>query len=203
MNRNSLSCDESLGYFRSLQAWLDLCFLSNPRVPIAWASVETLIARYFSDGPTAVHEQEIEVAILSSTIEGGSFGVKGTWRRTSPDEVVMAIFQHISNRMDRGADDEELTAWLHFMLTCPAAFVKLPSEDDISWGSSRLRENIETNNTLSRTAVQKVFEIAQRRTELNNVSASDLWEIWNKKWGKHKAPEFPRSSRFPSSRKPT
>ena len=162
---------------------MDLGYISNPRVPIAWASVETLVERYFKNGPEGLTEFDVEIAITAPVIDSGSFGVKGTWRRTSPDELVMAVFHAIAARIDAKASHDELTLWLNALLTTPASFVKLETEAEISWRSSKLREDIESNNTLARTAVQKVFDIAQRRVELGNVSAEALYEVWCKKVG--------------------
>lgn len=153
-------------------------------MPLAWASVETIEHRYFSEGPNGFIENEIEVAILKSAIDGKTFGEKGTWRRTSPDEIVIAFFKAVARRIKDGADEDELHLWKQHMLTVPASFVVLDTEDDISWRASRLRENLEANSTLARTAVQKVFDIAARRAQIGpHCTAKDLHAIWQVKIG--------------------
>ena len=163
-------------------AWLDLHFISNPHIPLVWASVETMQNRYFKK-PGGFADIAIEVGILEAVVDNGDYGLKGTWKRTSPDEVVMAWFKAVAERVGGGAEDDEMNEWLHHMLTTPCTFVKLADETELGWRASKLRENIAANTTLARTAVQKVLDVAQRRAQLGNVSAQRMLDIYTEKLG--------------------
>jgi hypothetical protein len=163
-------------------AWLDLHFITNPHIPIAKASVETMQERYFMK-PNGFAELEVEIGVLQTQLDAGGFGAKGSWMRTSPDEVVIAWFKAVSERIAAGADDAEMLEWLHHLLTTPAVFVRLADANELGWRASKLRENIEANKTLARTAVQKIFDVAQRRIQMGNISAAQMLTVYIAKLG--------------------
>ncbi len=163
-------------------AWLDLHFITNPHIPIAKASVETMQERYFMK-PNGFAELEVEIGVLQTQLDAGGFGAKGSWMRTSPDEVVMAWFKAVLERIAAGADDAEMLEWLHHLLTTPAVFVRLADANELGWRASKLRDNIEANKTLARTGVQKIFDVAQRRTNLGNISAAQMLTVYISKLG--------------------
>ena len=73
--------------------------------------------------------------------------------------------------------------WLQQLLTAPAVFDKLADASELGWRASKLRENIEANKTLARTAVQKIFDVAQRRIQMGNISAAQMLTVYIEKLG--------------------
>lgn len=93
--------------------WLDLMYVSTPHVPLTWASVETMQAQYFDpatcgvpSSPTCWSSLEVEVGILKSHASKKTFGKKGSWKRTSPDEIVMALFKSIADAIRKNEDED-------------------------------------------------------------------------------------------------
>jgi hypothetical protein len=101
--------------------------------------------------------------------------------RTSPDEVVMAWFAAVASDIDAAADVSKLNEWRVHMLTTPVTFIKLPDISEIGWRAAQLRENVQANLTLARTAVQKVFDLATRRQQYGMISPKSMYDLYTSK----------------------
>ena len=161
-------------------AWASPVYTSTPNVPLVWASVETVQKHYFSV-PAGLVKLPLEIAFTASQIDLKDFGSKGSWRRVSPDEVVIAWYKAVADDIRAGGNDDRLSEWLAHLLTTPATFHMVDTEEDIDWLSQQLRENIHANQTLVRTAVQRIFDIINRRNNMNKPTPEEMTALYKSK----------------------
>ena len=75
-------------------AWLDPAYSPCPSIPLVWRTVEQILGHFFQQ-PQNLSDQKIEVAVLECDVQQGRFPNKGSWRFTSAEEPVMAIYHLI------------------------------------------------------------------------------------------------------------
>ena len=124
------------------------------------------------------HTVPLCVGFLTENVEAGALGAPGTWRRTSPEEVLMAFYKAIARDITAGKDPEYLKQWLRHMLTTPMMFTCHQTEADLEWRASQMREDIKQNETLARTPVQRIFEIVQKRKQFNVKTSGEMVKLY-------------------------
>ena len=168
-------------------AWLDWRYTPVENIPIAWSTVKGLQSHHFNGASgNGFAENMIEVPILKDQINVNQFKHKGTWRYTSPTEMIMAFVAGAAAAVTATTGDsqkpgafEELDWFRYQALTAPCLFVVVESEADIEWRSHQIREDAAQNSSLARTPVQRIFDINNRRFKLGtNVTAQQIVDLY-------------------------
>ncbi len=127
-----------------------------------WAAVDSIRSHYFKE-VAGFSDVNLEVPVLKGQLDNRDFGARGTWKHTSPTEIIMAFMAAVAEDIAGGKSVEELQEWRHQMLSAPCLFVLLDKDSDIEWRSQQLREDISQKSNLARTCVQRIFDVNQRR----------------------------------------
>ncbi len=163
-------------------AWLDMLYTPLGGVPISWPCVEGLRKHYFSDVDTChgLADIPIEVPVLASQMDARDVGAKGTWKHTSPTEILMALLSAIASAVTTGADHAVLAKWRYHMTTAPCLFVLVPTTDSIVWRAQQLREDVSQKTSLARTPVQRIFDVVNRREAQGmRISAEAMVKLYS------------------------
>ena len=90
----------------------------------------------------------------------------GTWRMISPEELIHSFLLKLQERIDQGADEEELNQWKKVALSYPAQFEVIQASgsgsgsDELYWEAWRNRQiMIQASDTVKRTARQLCWEV--------------------------------------------
>ena len=173
-------------------AWVNTFYASSENVPVMWSSVEDMVRQYFST-PASMPDNLTLVCAFTDLKELDKFG---HWKRVSPEELPMAWFHKVAQDIDNNAPDETLIEWRNHMLTTPATLHLVDGLDKIKWMACQIREDIESNVTLARTVVQRIYEIIQKRTELKCESSKELHEMYTKHLRMAKSDAAPSTKGF-------
>eukprot|EP00959_Pyramimonas_sp_CCMP1952_P342783 7181263-Pyramimonas_sp.AAC.1 len=114
-------------------AWIDPFFAPCPKVPIAWASVQTIYDAYFKKGKGWGKDLALEIPVLECEIGSDLMKHKGSFKHASPDEIIMAFFQAVADDIRRGAPEETFQNWIYHFQCVPCMFVKVARFEDIEW----------------------------------------------------------------------
>ena len=163
-------------------AWLNAHYTPCPKVPIMQSSVAAMQEHYFSKPAGFTSKIAVEIPVLANQIDDAAFWQsRGQWRHTSPDEILIAFYAAVAASV-RNKDVTGIDAWHHHMLTVAAEFIVVDTEADIDWRSVQLREDIQANTTLARTAVQRIWDINLRRKSLpGKVTPQQIFELYDAK----------------------
>ena len=140
-------------------AWVKTFYTSSENVPVMWSSVEDMIRQHFST-PASMRDNLTVACAFIDLKEIASFG---QWKRVSPEELPMAWFAKVASEIDNGATHERLVQWRGHMLTTPATLHLVDTVDRVRCMALQAREDIESNVTLARTAVQRIYEVMQKK----------------------------------------
>ena len=174
-------------------AWLDPSYSPCPSIPLVWRTVEQILGHFFQR-PQNLSDQKIEVAVLECDVQQGRFPNKGSWRFTSAEEPVMAIYQAISSAIQARHEgegkltDEELRkmddvlfAWREALLQTQVDVIVVDSESELQWMAQQYRENIKQRDYLTRTPVQRIFDLQSKMAQLGpHASTADVLALYNK-----------------------
>ena len=136
-------------------AWVNTFYTSSENVPVMWSSVEDMVRQHFST-PASMPDNLTVACAFTDLKELESFG---QWKRVSPEELPMAWFHKVATEIDNGAPPERLVQWRGNMLTTPATLHLVDTADKLKWMACQEREDIESNVTLARTVVQRIYEV--------------------------------------------
>jgi len=114
-------------------AWIDPFFAPCPKVPIAWASVQTIYDTYFKSGKGFGKDLALEVPILECEVSTNFMAERGTLKHVSPDEIIMAFFMAVAENIRNGVSEDILQNWIYHFQSAPCMFVKVPRKEDIEW----------------------------------------------------------------------
>ena len=93
-------------------AWLDPFYAPCPKVPIAWASVQTIYDSYFKSGKAWGKDLALEVPILECEVSTNFLAERGTLKHVSPDEIIMAFFVAVAEDIRNNAPEENFQNWI-------------------------------------------------------------------------------------------
>jgi hypothetical protein len=156
--------------------WHDPLFAASHNIPTMWSTVEELREFYFSS-PAGFVKLPIELGVTQAQIDAKDFGLIGTWKRISCEEIIMSWFAAVAADVRAKKKDEVMRVWLTHLLTAPATFYRV--DQDIAWLAEQKRENYKTNVSLSRTTVQRIFDLNNRRMAIGaKTTPSKLFEIY-------------------------
>ena len=157
--------------------WADVFWMPAIKVPIVWSSVAELMNYHFKE-PSSIPAGSLEVGITRQEIDAKDWGKPGTWKRVSAEEMVIAWFAAVARDINDGADDATIASWLNHMLSTPCTFCVLKKE--IGWEIEQRRETQKVSETLSRTSVQRIWDVCSRRTSIGaNCTAEDLFQVYS------------------------
>ena len=140
--------------------WTRFDFSPNPGVPVRMTAIDTLMSFYFST-PSPM-PRPVVISIKDKGIN--PLTQRGILRAISPEEIRCAMLFAIARDIERGAPDGDLSAWRCHVLSTTTQFVYTASHDDEYFAACQLRENMgQDHESMSRTALQRVFEIARFR----------------------------------------
>ena len=109
---------------------------------------------------------------------------KGGLHRCTPEELCHAMILAIVRDIDADVDAEVLVAWRRMMLSVPFRFEYQESHQQVFFRAFALREELVTSHgVVSRTAFQRIFEIArfkqlaerERGAPLSNKALADVY----------------------------
>ncbi len=155
--------------------WAALFYKPCPGVPLLLSNILKLKEFEFNkDEPPARFPTDLVIGVDSA--DGETVRAKRSWlKRLSPEEPVFAALLKISEGIDAGWSDATLVRWRRLLLTVPTTFELLTEPADFRWRSIDLREKIVNDfETMSTTAIQKIFEIASYKVEFERVSGTTL-----------------------------
>ena len=93
--------------------------------------------------------------------------LKGTLHAISPEEIRAALLERINERIDAGADTDELLEWRSVLLTVSYHYKVLSSEDAVKGAAMDYREHLIVDfNSMARTARQWVCTIATLKADV-------------------------------------
>ena len=76
-------------------------------------------------------------------------------------------FKAVAEDINTGTDNAKIQEWRDHLLTTPANFTLVDTEAGMEWRAAQLRENMSQEHaSLSRTPVQRIFELAHKRAQL-------------------------------------
>ena len=157
-------------------AWVNTFYTSSENVPVMWSSVEDMVRQHFST-PASMPDNLTVACAFTDLKELESFG---HWKRVSPEELPMAWFHKVAQEIDNNAPDDVLVAWRSHMLTTPATLHLVDGADKIKWMACQEREDIESNMTLARTVVQRIYEVIQKKKDYKCESSKELHDVYVK-----------------------
>ena len=88
--------------------WLDLRKRISPKIPLNTRALRIIINALFPKGPQKL-PVEIIVPIIPGTSPADFQREHGRHLRASAEEVELALIFHIAERIEDGADDDEVT----------------------------------------------------------------------------------------------
>ena len=137
--------------------WLDFTYTPTPNIPMFWTTVKSIQKHFFaspdSGGFSEVH---VEIPITAAQVDSRNLGDFGTWRHSSPTEILMAWVLAVALAVTAGADVETMKKWVLKMLSVPALFRVVENEAKIPWRAEQLREDLSAKESLSRTTVRGI-----------------------------------------------
>lgn len=139
-----------------------------------------IITQYFQEPAPIPDLLPLTIGVLQSEIDTKTLGGPGRFKRISPEEVIMAWYAAVARDIVANKSHEVLSQWVLFMLTTEGHFQKVDSPEALEWKACQARENIKQNTTLARTTVQRIFELVQRRKEMNITSPKAMEELYSK-----------------------
>ena len=160
-------------------AWVDPLYISVPDVPLIESSVDAVAAHFMSDATEAMFFTKVEIVLTAAQVDAGNWESKGKWRRTSPEEIMIAWYRCIAKDIVKGAPEETLLLWRHNMVNMPGEFVKVDSEGGIPWRAKQLREDIKATQTLGRTSIQRIFDLQSLRVKHSIQNPKKMSEFYN------------------------
>ncbi|CAE7393011.1 unnamed protein product, partial [Symbiodinium sp. CCMP2592] len=173
-------------------AWLDHDYSPCPSIPLVWKTVENMIEHYFAQ-PNNLSDQKIEVVVLSSDLAHNKFPTKGSWKFASAEEPVMAMYAAIASTIQARRDgegvktneelqkmDDQLCIWKEKLLETQVDIKVMDNEIQLQWAAQQYRENINQRTYLTRTSVQRIFDLQAKSTLLGpHASNEDLALLYN------------------------
>jgi hypothetical protein len=125
--------------------------------------------------------EKIEIAAESQTWDASSHF--GSWKRTTPDEIIHAFIIAIARDVKANAKDAILKSWRLHVLSATFSFLVLDRDEDIFWKTNGIREDMKSlYQAVARTAIQRVLEIARYKAtreatqgKLSNAKISELY----------------------------
>ncbi|CAE7232863.1 hsdFM [Symbiodinium sp. CCMP2592] len=173
-------------------AWLDHDYSPCPSIPLVWKTVENMIEHYFAQ-PNNLSDQKIEVVVLSSDLAHNKFPTKGSWKFASAEEPVMAMYAAIASTIQARRDgegvktneelqkmDDQLCIWKEKLLETQVDIKVMDNEIQLQWAAQQYRENINQRTYLTRTSVQRIFDLQAKSTLLGpHASNEDLARLYN------------------------
>jgi hypothetical protein len=144
--------------------WSRFDFSPNPGVPIRMTAIDTLMNFYFAKpGP-----MPRPVIISISDLGTDPLTHRGALHAISPEEIRCAMLFAMARDVTRGAPIDDLKSWRCHALSVTTTFVFHATSDDMYFAACQLRENMgQDHESMSRTALQRVYEIARfRETQL-------------------------------------
>ena len=151
--------------------WIGLESLSSPGVPINPSSINTIKKKYFSK--PGVYPDTLVIAIPDLSFD--PLAHRAALQCVSPDEMKVAFVSALAERINDGADAEELNQWKHMALTVSMHFKVMASQDEVFFAALNMRQEVVTKfETLARTAYQWIFEIvAFRQRKIKEMGGKD------------------------------
>ena len=163
--------------------WLDPLAVTCSEVPMSWTSVTDIQEHHLKNNKTKRLPKELmyEVAVLEQDVNDGTLPPFGSWWRSSPDETFLAVWDDMSTCVTN-QDEDMVKACYQASLTASAAFVVVKSKEEAQVRSEQLREDIQQNTTLCRTAIQRVWDInVQHESQGKKSNPAEFAEWYNKR----------------------
>ncbi|CAE7336896.1 unnamed protein product [Symbiodinium sp. CCMP2592] len=147
-----LSRDSGSEYFCGVNIlWGSPLESITPGVPIMTKAVADLVKRLLARGPKIL-EDRLEFVFPGPTDR--------RWRRCSPEEQQHAVIMAVHEKILMGAPDSELLEWKRVMLSCPANFVHLATEQDVYFYTINKRFKAEADQkAITHKTTQMIFDV--------------------------------------------
>ena len=161
--------------------WLDHMWCATPGVPMSIQRVKELGNFQFKNGPAFLI---LNVHVQADSCEFDVLARKGSLWRISPEENTDSVLFHVSDRIDAGATDEELSRWKTIFLSVCFRFEWLGGEDETYWRAMELRQmQSSVDDAVRRTAMQTCYEVAlfkeRKEQELGKaLTAKDVKSLY-------------------------
>jgi hypothetical protein len=140
--------------------WTKMDFSPTPGVPVRMPALDALVDFYFAT-PSPM-PRPVVVAITDPN--SNPLDHRGALHAISPEELRCAMLFAIARDVARGAPEDDLKAWRCHVLSVTMQFCLHGSQEDMYFAACQLRENMgQDHESMSRTALQRVFEIARFR----------------------------------------
>ena len=164
---------------------LDPFYTPTANVPMSTACIESMKGHFFKDPVVAscvFADLHLQVPVLQSSIDEGTVGPKGTRMHVSPTELLIAFMAKVAESCEDAGCSSWREAWKRHMIIAPCLFVKVARLEDLEWKALQLREDNSQKAKLARTAVQRVFEIINRRGQSGKaISAETMEQLYSEK----------------------
>lgn len=99
----------------------------------------------------------------------------GNLELLSPEECFFALLLRIKERIEQGADEEELQAWRTSCLTCTFSFETKTTAEEKYWRAVNLREKVVGDfEALARDVPQRIMELVSYKQLMKKVHNKDL-----------------------------
>ncbi|CAE7246689.1 unnamed protein product [Symbiodinium sp. CCMP2456] len=123
----------------------------TPGVPIMAKALSDHVHRLMARGPKVV-EDRLEFVYPQD--------IGARWRKCCPEELQHAVIMAIHERIVLGAEEDELLQWRRVVLSCPAAFIDLQTEEDIYFHATNKRVKAEQDyRLLTHKTTQMIFDV--------------------------------------------
>ena len=126
-----------------------------------------MLNQYYFSEPAAM-PKVIEIAVGTSEIS--DLGkLKAKMKRISPEEIVYAFLEAISDAIRNGSSEDVLKEWCTCSLTCSFHWRVVDSDDQKFYYAQRAREHLIIDHvTMRRTPVQWVFWVNGFKVMMEN-----------------------------------
>ena len=153
--------------------WLKETHLSQPGVPMNERSIEVMKESRYKT-PTRFVDPFV-VAVPEGAKGQGVQVMFGNLELLSPEECFFALLLRIKERIEQGADEEELQEWRVRCLTCTFSFETTTTAEEKYWRAVNLREKVVGDfEALARDVPQRIMELVSYKQLMKKVHNKDL-----------------------------
>ncbi|CAE7791744.1 unnamed protein product [Symbiodinium necroappetens] len=148
----------------------------TPGVPIMAKAVADLVQRLLKRGPKILEDR------LEFVFPGPA---DMRWRRCSPEEQQHAVIMAVHEAILTGAPDSQLLEWKRVLLSCPANFVHLATEQEVYFYTTNKRFKAEADHrAITHKTTQMIFDVwnfkVRKEVYTGALSADDVATLYGK-----------------------